>query len=161
AVRGDLEEMPLPGGFDQPLPPRPEDIATVELQLPAQFLDGLPVFVDGLLVDLSSLIERGPEVLDLLVEPVEQVVTVTRIGGPRGGRTHNNYYRMSTPYFKGQAADFRPRVWDVDTACVAAPSPGRCRRGSAITGWRSSRSRRLGQGRQGPGTSRSPAVCTR
>ena len=70
--------MPLPGSFDQPLPPRAEDIAAVELELPPQFLDGPLVLAGRPIMELGGLLERGPEVLDLLAEPVEQVVTVAR-----------------------------------------------------------------------------------
>jgi hypothetical protein len=45
--------------------------------------------LDGLVVELGRLIERGTEVLgrgaevlDLLAKPVQQVVTFARIGGP-------------------------------------------------------------------------------
>ena len=67
--------MSLPGGFHQPFPPRAKDVAAVELELPAQFFDGLFVFLDGLIVELRGLVERGLEVLNLLGEPVQQVVT--------------------------------------------------------------------------------------
>jgi hypothetical protein len=47
------------------------------------------VFFNGLVVELGRLIERGAviierglEVLDLLTEPAQQVVTFARIGGP-------------------------------------------------------------------------------
>ena len=70
----------MPGGLDQPLPPRAEDVAAVELELPPQFLDGVLVLSGGLIMELRGLFERGPEVLDLLTEPVKQVVTVTRVG---------------------------------------------------------------------------------
>jgi hypothetical protein len=40
------------------------------------------VFLDGLIVDHRGLIERGAEVLDLLGESVQQVVTFARIDGP-------------------------------------------------------------------------------
>ena len=55
----DLEQMPLPGGFHQPFPPRTEDIAAVEIDLPAQLVDRLLVFLDGLIVELGGLIECG------------------------------------------------------------------------------------------------------
>ena len=74
--------MSLPGGFHQPFPPWAEDIAAVEFQLPAQFFDGLFVLLDGLIVELGGLIERGLEVLNLLGEPVQQVVTFARISRP-------------------------------------------------------------------------------
>ena len=80
--RIELEEVPLSGGFHQPFPPWAEDIAAVELELPPQLFDGLFVFLDGLIVELGGLIERGLEVLDLLGEPVQQVVTFARISGP-------------------------------------------------------------------------------
>ena len=78
----ELEQMPLSGGFHQPFPPGTKDIAAVEFELATQLIDGLLVFLDGLVVELRRLIERGVEVLDLLSEPVQQVVTFARIGGP-------------------------------------------------------------------------------
>ena len=74
--------MTLSGGFHQPFSPRAEDIAAVEFQLLAQLFDGLFVFLDGLVVELRRLIECGLKVLDLLGEPVQQVVTFTRISRP-------------------------------------------------------------------------------
>ena len=81
--------MPLSGGFHQPFPPRAKDIAAVEIELVAQFVDRLLVFLDGLVVELRGLIEcsakiveGGLEVLDLLSEPAQQVVTLVRISGP-------------------------------------------------------------------------------
>jgi hypothetical protein len=74
--------MPLSGGFHQPFPPGTEDITAVEIELSTQLIDRLLVFLDGLIVDHRRLIERGVEVLDLLSEPVQQVVTFARIGGP-------------------------------------------------------------------------------
>ena len=71
----ELEEMPLSGGFHQPLPPGTKDIAAVKFELATQLIDGLLVFLDGLIVEHRRLIERGVEVLDLLSEPVQQVVT--------------------------------------------------------------------------------------
>jgi hypothetical protein len=40
------------------------------------------VLLDRLIVDLRGLIERGLEVLNLLSEPGQQVVTFTGIGRP-------------------------------------------------------------------------------
>jgi hypothetical protein len=45
-------------------------------------LDGLLVFLEGLLVDLRSLIEGGLEVLNVLSELAQQVVTFAGISGP-------------------------------------------------------------------------------
>jgi hypothetical protein len=85
----ELEEMPLSGGFHQPFPPWTEDVAAVQFDLPTQLIDRLLVFLDGLIVQLRGLIERGVEVLgsglevlDLLGEPAQQVVTYARISGP-------------------------------------------------------------------------------
>jgi hypothetical protein len=78
----ELEEMPLPGGFHQPFPPWTKDIAAVEFDLPTQLIDGLLVFLDGLIVELRGFFERGLEVLDLLSQLAQQVVTVALIGGP-------------------------------------------------------------------------------
>jgi hypothetical protein len=73
----ELEQMPLSGGFHQPFPAGTEDIAAVEIELSTQLIDRLLVFLDGLVVQLGRLIERGAEVLscglevlDLLGEPV-------------------------------------------------------------------------------------------
>ncbi len=74
--------MPLSGGFHQPLSPWTKDIAAVEFDLPTQLIDRLLLFLDGLIVKLRGLIERGLEVLDLLIEPAQQVVTFARVGGP-------------------------------------------------------------------------------
>ena len=60
--------MPLPGGIRQPFPPRAENIAAVEIELVAQFVDRLLLFLDGLSVEFRGLVERGLEVLDLLSE---------------------------------------------------------------------------------------------
>jgi hypothetical protein len=78
----ELEEMPLSGGFHQPFPPWTKDIAAVEIDLPTQLIDRLLVFLDGLIVELRGFFERGLEVLDLLSEPAQQVVTFAGIGGP-------------------------------------------------------------------------------
>jgi hypothetical protein len=79
----------LSRGFHQSFPPWAKDVAAVEFQLPAQFLDGQFVLVDGLLVLVNSLsvklcrfIERGLEVFDLLTEPAQQIVTLLRISRP-------------------------------------------------------------------------------
>jgi hypothetical protein len=74
-----FEQVSLSGGFYQPFPPWSKDITAVELQLPEQFLDGFFVLLDGLSVELRGLIERDLEVLNLLSEPVQQVVTLARI----------------------------------------------------------------------------------
>ena len=50
--------MPLSGGFHQPFPPGTKDIAAVEFELAPQLIDGLLVFLDGLIVELGRLIER-------------------------------------------------------------------------------------------------------
>ncbi len=55
----DLEEVPLPGGLDQPLPPRAEDVAAVELELPPQFLDGALVLLGGLIMELRGLVDAA------------------------------------------------------------------------------------------------------
>jgi hypothetical protein len=72
----------LSGGFDQPFTPRAEDVAAVELQLTAQLSDELLMLLDGLGVELCGLIECGLEVIDLLSEPAQQVVTLLRISRP-------------------------------------------------------------------------------
>ena len=74
--------MSLSGGFDQSFPPWAKDVAAVELQLSAQLFDELLVLLDGLIVELRGLIERGLEVLNLLSEPAQQVVTLSRISRP-------------------------------------------------------------------------------
>jgi hypothetical protein len=78
----ELEEMPLSGGFHQPFPTRSEHIAAVEFDFLTQLIDRLLVFLDGLIVELRGLIERGLEILDLLGEPVQEVVTFARISRP-------------------------------------------------------------------------------
>ena len=78
----ELEQMSLSGGFHQPFPPWAKDVAAVEFQLPTQLFDDLFVLLDGLIVELRGLIERGLEVLNLLSEPVQQVVTFARISRP-------------------------------------------------------------------------------
>jgi hypothetical protein len=81
--------MALSGGFHQPFPPGTKNIAAVEFELATQLINRLLVFLDGLVVELGRLIERGAEILgrglealDLLSEPVQQVVTFASIGGP-------------------------------------------------------------------------------
>ena len=64
--------MSLSGSFHQPFPPWAKNVAAVELQLPAQFLEGLFVFLDSLIVELGGLVQRGLEVLNLLGEPVQE-----------------------------------------------------------------------------------------
>jgi hypothetical protein len=78
----ELEEVPLSGSLDQAFAPRAKDIAAENLNLPAQLIDGLLVFFDGLIVELRNLIECGLEIFDLLSEPVQQVVTFARISRP-------------------------------------------------------------------------------
>jgi hypothetical protein len=72
----------LSRGFHQSFPPWAEDVAAVEFQLPAQLLDGLFVFLDGLIVELRGLFERGLEILNLLSVPTQQVVTFTGVSRP-------------------------------------------------------------------------------
>jgi hypothetical protein len=74
--------VPLSGGFYQSFPSRAKNVTAIEFDLPEQFLDGLFVLLGGLSVELRSLIERGLEVLDLLSEPAQQVVTSLRISRP-------------------------------------------------------------------------------
>ncbi len=52
----------MSGGFHQPFPPRAENIAAVEIELVTQFVDRLLLFLDSLLVELTGLIECGPEI---------------------------------------------------------------------------------------------------
>ena len=68
----DLEEMTLSRSFLQPFPPRAEDVAAVEIELPAQFVDRLLVFLDGLVVELAGLIEGGSEVFGRGMEVFER-----------------------------------------------------------------------------------------
>jgi hypothetical protein len=72
----------LTGGFHQPFAPRAKDVATVKLQLSPQLFDSLLVFLGGLIVERGGFFERGPEILDLLFEPVQEVVTFARISRP-------------------------------------------------------------------------------
>lgn len=120
--------MSLARGFHQALSPWTENEASVELQLLTQRLHRLFVLLDGLVVELRGFAERGLEVLNLLAQPVQEVMTCVRISGPRVGIVHKRYYRLITSYFKCKVVDFRLLVQDVDTVCVAAPSPDRCRR---------------------------------
>jgi hypothetical protein len=68
--------------LDQPFPPRAKDVATKKLDFSTQFIDGLLVFLGGLIVNSRGLVEGGLEVLDLLSQPVQQVVTRERISRP-------------------------------------------------------------------------------
>jgi hypothetical protein len=74
--------MPLSGGFDQPLASRTKDVSTVQLKLLTQLIDELLVLFFGLVVKLGRLIERRPEVLNLLRRPVQEVVTLAGISRP-------------------------------------------------------------------------------
>ena len=40
------------------------------------------MFLDGLIVDLGGLVQRGLEVLNLLGEPVQEGVTFARVSRP-------------------------------------------------------------------------------
>ena len=62
--------MSLARGLDQPFPPWAKDVAAVKFQLPPQLFECLFVFLDGLLVELRGLVQRGLKILDLLGEPV-------------------------------------------------------------------------------------------
>jgi hypothetical protein len=77
-----LEEMSLARSLDIPLSPRTKEIATVDLDLSPQVVDDLLVFLGGLIVNLRGLVERGLEILDLLSELLQQVVTLGWIGRP-------------------------------------------------------------------------------
>ena len=68
--RVEFEEVSLSRGFHQPFPPRAKNVAAVKIKLPTQLVDGLLVFLDGLVVELRGLVQRGLEVLNLLGEPV-------------------------------------------------------------------------------------------
>jgi hypothetical protein len=81
-VHVESEQMPLSGGFYQPFPSRAKNVAAVERYLPEQFLNRLFVLLHGLIVDFRGFIERGFEVLNLLSEPTQQVVTLLRISRP-------------------------------------------------------------------------------
>jgi hypothetical protein len=74
--------VPLSEGLDQAFSPRAKDVAAEQLDLATQLINGLFVFLGSLIVKLRGLIECGLEVLDLLSEPVQQVVTFTRISRP-------------------------------------------------------------------------------
>ena len=76
--------MSLARSLDQPFPPWAKDVAAEKLDLPAQVIDDLLVFLGGLIVELRGLVERGLEVLDMLRvrDPVQQVVTLAWIGRP-------------------------------------------------------------------------------
>jgi hypothetical protein len=88
--------VPLAGVIGVPFPPRAEDIAAVEIELVPQVVDGLLLFLDSLLVDLTGLIECGPEIFgrglevfglgleidDLLSVLAQQVVALVGISGP-------------------------------------------------------------------------------
>jgi hypothetical protein len=72
----------LARSLDQPFMPWTKDVATEKLDLSTQIIDELLVFLGGLNMNLRGLVERGVEVLILLFEPVQQVVTLTRIIRP-------------------------------------------------------------------------------
>jgi hypothetical protein len=72
----------LARSLDQPFMPWTKDVATEKLDLSTQIIDELLVFLGGLIMNLRGLVERGVEVLNLLFEPVQQVVTLTRIIRP-------------------------------------------------------------------------------
>ena len=67
--------MSLVGGIHQTFPPWAEDVTAVEFQLSPQLFDSLIVLLDGLVVELRSLVQCGLEVLNLLGEPVQELVT--------------------------------------------------------------------------------------
>ena len=77
-----LKEVSLARSLDQPFPPWTKDVAAEKLDLPTQVIDDLLVFLGGLIMNLRGLVERGLEVLDMLSEPVQQVVTLTWISRP-------------------------------------------------------------------------------
>ncbi len=81
-VRIKLKEVSLARRLDQPFPPWTKDVAAEQLDLPTQVIDDLLVFLGGLIMNLRGLVERSLEVLDMLSEPVQQVVTLTWIGRP-------------------------------------------------------------------------------
>ena len=89
--------MFLPGGFHQPFPPRAKNLTAVEFQLFAQLLYGLLVLLEGLIVELRGFIKRGLKVLNLLGEPVQQVMTFARFSGPRACSIHAKSYIMIIP----------------------------------------------------------------
>jgi hypothetical protein len=72
----------LARSLDQPFMPWTKDVATEKLDLSTQIIDELLVFLGGLIMNLRGLVERSVEVLNLLFEPVQQVVTLTRIIRP-------------------------------------------------------------------------------
>ena len=77
----ELEEVSLAGSLDQPLAAA-EDVAAIKLNLLAQFINELVVLLNGLVVKLGALIERSPEILNLLGETIQEIVTFARIGRP-------------------------------------------------------------------------------
>jgi hypothetical protein len=74
--------MPLSGSFDESFPPWAKNVTAVKVQLAAQLLEGLLVLPGRLIVELGGLIERGSKVLNLLGEPVQEVMTVAGISRP-------------------------------------------------------------------------------
>jgi hypothetical protein len=79
----------LSGGFYQPLPSRTKDVAAVEFDLMTQLVDRMLLLLDGLLVELGSLIECSAvivegslKVRDLLSVLTQQVVAFAGISGP-------------------------------------------------------------------------------
>ena len=95
-----FKQVSLAGSIYQPLTPRAEDVATVEIELPPQLVDKLLMLLDGLIVQLRGFIKRGLEILYLLItelhgiverelkvfqllsKPAQQVVTLLRISRP-------------------------------------------------------------------------------
>jgi hypothetical protein len=90
----------LTRGFYQTLSPRAKEEPSIELDLAAQLFDELLVLSDSLIMKLGRLIERGPELFNLLIvdlgglierrlellklpaEPVQEIVAFTGIGRP-------------------------------------------------------------------------------
>jgi hypothetical protein len=65
-----LKEVSLARRLDQPFPPWTKDVPTEQLDLSTQIIDDLLVFLSGLVMNLSGLVERGLEVFNVLSEPV-------------------------------------------------------------------------------------------
>jgi hypothetical protein len=72
----------LSGCFHQPFPPWAKNVAAVKLQFLPQLFDDLFEALDGLTMELRRLVERGLEVLNLLSEPVQELMTFARISRP-------------------------------------------------------------------------------
>ena len=88
--------MSLSEGFDPAFPPRSIDIVAEELELAAQLIDKLVMLSDSLIANLRGFIQRGLQVLDLLIELVQQVMAFAGISGPRAGVIHEKNYFMIT-----------------------------------------------------------------